>query len=159
MTLNELIEKGKLEEIVDISLIQIANKLKFAFKNMRVAEALFKTQGGEEDINKIIYLNIYNGIRLALQAYVLSEGYRTKGNAHHKTLITASSLLMKDDSLESIFVNVSKMSRNRNKIDYGVEVLDVSDKVIRKSLKEAKTLLHKISQKIEVKNPQSKMDL
>jgi len=158
MSLNELIKQERLETIADISLMQITDKLQFAFKHIKTAETLFKTRGGEEDINKIVYLNMYNGIRLALQAFVLSKGYRTKGKAHHKTLIAAASFLIKDESLELIFINILKMSRNRNKIDYGLEVLDVSDKTIKKFLQEIKLLLHKINQQIEAENPQEKLN-
>ena len=159
MTLKELIKRGKLEEFGEVSLMQVTNKLKFAFKNLNTAENLFKAQGGDEDINRIIYLNTYNAVRLALQAYVLSEGYRTKGQGHHKTLIIVTKLLIKDDSLDSIFTSMLKMSKNRNKIDYDVEILDVSNKTMNKSLKDARTLLNKINRKVEAKSPQTKLDL
>jgi len=160
MSLQELISQNIVMKFEGASLTQIKKRLNLAYAHLNNASEMFK-KNPKNDMNKnlIIYKEVYDAMRIAAEAYLLSKGCKAVKEDHHKQTIKATADLMKEESLEKVFIRWDKMRKVRNTIDYDIDTTDVSNQSIEQSLKDAKNLLNKIEFNIEKKSSQAKLKL
>lgn len=98
MNLEKLIEKKQLEFFDGASDNQIRNKLSRGISYLNRAKKIYSEEESD-DRNAFVHSNVYLALQMVSQAYLLSNGYRTKGYGQHKTNIMVCCLLMDDDEM------------------------------------------------------------
>lgn len=154
MNLQELIREGLLKEIDDMSISQIIKKFERGISYLNFAKK--NLIDSNENYNLNIYTNIYNATRIIGEAFLLLNGYKATIKDHHKTVIQASELIMNDETMNNVFRSLDRMRKNRNKIDYETEVLDISEQALQESIENVQKLADKIKNFIDAKNEQLK---
>lgn len=150
MNLESLINKGILEEFKSASIEQIERKLKSAVSYYDVAK--YSIGKIKEEDNLVIYTNLYHSAIILADTFLLLKGYRFKKRIsnHHTILIQAVNLLMNDSGMNEIFIRLAKMQKNRNKIDYDAEALDISEPILTQAINDVKIFTDKVREHIQL---------
>lgn len=158
MNLQQLIDRNFLEEFNDVSIEQIKKRFAHGMTYLNTAINLLANKDDyEQGINVIIYTNIYNASRNISESYLFLNGYRAKITDHHKTIIQVSKLIMNDPKMDSVFIRLDRMRKNRNKIEYDTETFDVSESTIKQAIEDVQKFADKAEREIEKKDEQQKL--
>ena len=150
MNLEKLINSGILEEFKGTSIEQIERKLKSAVSYYDVAK--YSIGKIKEEDNLVIYTNLYHSAIILADTFLLLKGYRFKKRVsnHHTILIQTVKLLMDDPEMNEIFIRLARMQKDRNKIDYDAEALDISEPILTQAIQDIKIFTDKIRGHIQL---------
>jgi len=157
MNLQKLIEKGRLESFDGASNDQIRNKFFRGISFLNIAKKIFSMDDESKDRNAFVHSSVYSALQMIGSAYLLANNYRARGSAHHETVIMACRLIMNDEKLAEVFDRLEIMRKNRNKINYGVDLLDVSNGAIEQAIADVSLFSDKVEVVINAKNSQQKL--
>lgn len=157
MTLQALLDQGLLQGMDLVSIEQVKKRFESALNYLAIAQKIFKEKRETDVLNHVIYTNLYSSIRLMGEVFLLLHGYKATINQHHKTVIQATKILMNDHGMEEIFSRLDRMRKNRNSLDYDLDILDVSDEAIKQAIKDAQRLSEKIQEHIDRQDKQKKL--
>jgi uncharacterized alkaline shock family protein YloU len=155
MSLLNLIEKGAIKKFTGASLKQIVGRLDLAGSYLYTAKKLFNEK--DQNNNVIVYTNIYDSVRMGCEAFLLFKKCKAVLKDHHKMVFIATKDLINNTSFGNIFIRFDKMRTNRNNIDYGVDVRDLSNQVVEQAFKDANAIFKEIGSQIGKKDPQIKI--
>lgn len=156
MILQKLIDEGKLEKF-SISVNEIKKRFEKGKTRLSFAKQNFN-QKTPDSFYDAIFTGIYDAARLVAEAFILLNGYRARLKDHHKTVMTTTIELMKNEKdMEFILRRLNKMRMKRNIVDYNLEDYDISAKSITQALEDVEKFSEKISKYIEKKDPQQRI--
>jgi|GEM_PF-6711658 uncharacterized protein (UPF0332 family) len=154
MSIQSLIEENLLQEIEDISLKQVKRRFSVAISFLNSAKIDLKSKNKE---NIVIYDNLYNSARMIGEAFLLLNNYKASIKNHHKTVIEVTRLTIKDRDMEFLFKRLDRMRKNRNKLDYDIDVFDISDITLKNMFEDIKKFANKVEDFINNKDTQKKL--
>ena len=156
MNLQKLLEQNFLKKVDPVSISQIKKRFETGMSYLNTAKELFKNN---PSLSQVAYTNLYNAVRIIGETFLLLNGYKATINQHHKTVIQTCQLLMDATDMETLFSRLDRMRKSRNAMDYDVDILDVSEAMIKQAIKDAEKFAHTIQIFIEEKDGQSKLKL
>ena len=92
------------------------------------------------------------------ESFILLNGYRARLKDHHKTVMTATIELMKNEKdVEYVLKRLNKMRMKRNIVDYNLETYDISARSITQALEDVEKFSEKVMECIGGKDPQQRI--
>lgn len=158
MNLQSLTEQGVIKNFTGASIKQIVDRFNLAQSYLNKAKEIHRVEDKkDQNHNVIVYTNIYDSMRLACEAFLLLKKCKAVIKDHHKMVIAATKDLINNANLDNVFIRLDKMRLNRNNIDYGVDIRDLSNQAVAQAVRDANILFKTIKLKIEKKESQIKI--
>jgi uncharacterized protein (UPF0332 family) len=133
------------------------DKITKAYRRFNSAKKLFSIS--EQEDYDSIYTQLYDAIRISLDSFLTLRGWRIKTTAnHHKIILDQACCLLREEKIDikNEIDNAKKMSKRRNRLDYGGKD-EISKNDIEAAFSDAQKILKTIEIIIEKKVKQQKL--
>jgi uncharacterized protein (UPF0332 family) len=148
MGLENLINQGRLTKFRKISAAQVKGRFTAGTNFFNLAKISFDNRADDTSLG-VIYSNLYDSARIFCQTLLLLKGYKTIGKNHHETTFVAAQSLFDDPALDNIFSRLKDMRNNRNTIEYGPNLIEISVQNVKQAIKDIRVLSDKLDHVIK----------